>query len=137
MAVVGASRSSLYDAMEAPYSSSEINFQSCLGVQDGEIVWSPPQRITMTNGNRRQIAWFESPGQANERRVIWSNWVTQLLRGEIVNGVDDNNNGLKDEKGLSFDLHGDKVVIRLSIEKPGQNGASIVKELTAEVTCRN
>ena len=52
-------------------------------------------------------------------------------------GLDDNANGLKDEKGLSFDLDGDSVIIRLTIEKPGVDGTSIVKEHQARVTCRN
>lgn len=137
MAIVGASRSTIYDAMEAPFSGSEINFQTCLGVDAGAIVWSEPQRIALTNDNGRQVTWFEAAGLANERRVAWSNWVTQLFKGEMANGVDDNANGLKDEKGLSFDLDGDSVIIRLTIEKPGVDGTSIVKEHQARVTCRN
>jgi len=137
LAVVGASRSSIYDAMEAPFSGSEINYQTCLGVEDGEVVWSAPQRIALTNDTGRQVTWFEQPGLANERRVAWSNWVTQLFEGEVANGLDDNRNGLKDEKGLSFDLDGDSVIIRLTIEKPGVDGEPIVKTLQTRVTCRN
>jgi hypothetical protein len=137
LAVVGASRSSIYDAMEAPFSGSEINYQTCLGVEDGVVVWSAPQRIALTNDTGRQVTWFEQPGLANERRVAWSNWVTQLFEGEVANGLDDNRNGLKDEKGLSFDLDGDSVIIRLTIEKPGVDGEPIVKTLQTRVTCRN
>lgn len=137
LAIVGASRSTIYDALEAPFSGSEINYQTCLGVQDGELVWSPPQRIALTNDNGRQVTWFEDPGLEDERRVAWSNWVTPLFQGEIENGLDDNDNGLRDEKGLSFDLDGDSVIIRLTIEKPGVDGESIVKTLDARVTCRN
>jgi len=137
MAVVGASRATIYEAMEAPFSGSEINYQICLGVEAGEIVWSPPQRIALTSDNGRQVTWFEDPGLANERRVAWSNWVTLLFKGEAANGLDDNANGLKDEKGLSFDLDGDSVIIRLTIEKPGVDGHTVVKEHEARVTCRN
>ena len=137
LAVVGASRSTIYDAMEAPFSGSEINYQTCLGVEDGEVVWSAPQRIALTQDNGRQVTWFEQPGLENERRVAWSNWVTQLFEGEMANGLDDNSNGLKDEKGLSFDLEGDSVIIRLTIEKPGVDGEPIVKTLSTRVTCRN
>ena len=136
-AVMGSDRGTLNPDPALPAFSSLLRYQISMGVEDGEVVWSAPQRIALTNDTGRQVTWFEQPGLANERRVAWSNWVTQLFEGEVANGLDDNRNGLKDEKGLSFDLDGDSVIIRLTIEKPGVDGEPIVKTLQTRVTCRN
>ena len=134
-AVMGASRERLFPGDETPLDSSELRFEVNLGVEDGEVVWSDPQVIELASGT--QLAWRERPDAADERRVVWCNVVRPFLQGELVNGVDDNGNGLVDERGLSFVLDGDSVTIRLTLELTGRAGARTSRTLTSVVTCRN
>lgn len=137
MALVGADYESLFNAMQSPLAADEINYRTCLGVNDGLEVWSDPQRIAMTVDKGRQVTWFEDPGEVDQRRVAWSNWVREWFAGEVPNGIDDNGNGLTDEAGLSFDVEGKLIRIQLTIEKPGPDGKTIVRKLESKVTCRN
>ena len=137
MAVIGSSRDSLFQTPVSPVSTSELSFKSNLGVEDGEPVWSDPQKISMTEEQDAAVTWFENPGAPAERRIVWSKWVRAFADGEISNGVDDNGNGLVDEKGLSFEIEGDMVVIRLTIEKVAPDGTVVTRQLESRVTCRN
>jgi prepilin-type N-terminal cleavage/methylation domain-containing protein len=138
LAVIGASRASLWTTLEAPNHSSELNLVTNLGVQDGEPVWSDPQRIELVEGPTNEVTWLENPSQADEKRVVWARNVASFAEGEIPgNGIDDNANGLEDEKGLSFDVDGDSVTIHLTIEKHGPEGQTATRRLSTLVTCRN
>lgn len=134
-AVMGASRERLLPGDETPLDSSALRFEVNLGVEDGEVVWSDQQLIELSAAT--QLAWRERPEQDDERRVVWCNVVRPFLQGELVNGVDDNGNGLVDERGLSFVLDGDTVTIRLTLERAGPDGQRITRTLTSVVTCRN
>mgnify|MGYP000916787162 FL=1 len=68
---------------------------------------------------------------------MWTRASAKFLEGEISNGIDDNGNGLIDERGLSFEVQGKMVVIRITIEKPGPEGTLSTKTLETRVTCRN
>ena len=83
-----------------------------------------------------QVLWRQNPGEPEERRVAWCNAVRPFLEGELDNGVDDNGNGLIDERGLSFTLDKDLVTIRLSLGRAGKEGETVVCVETS-VTVRN
>ncbi len=135
-ALLGASQSTLYLTPQAPWSTTALNFESNLGVEEGEVVWSDPERVDLkiTNG---QIVWAENPDTLDEHSVVWSRWVPNLLEGELLSGEDDNDNGLIDEGGLSFELSGNSVIVRLTIEKQSPDGETFAKTLESVVTCRN
>jgi prepilin-type N-terminal cleavage/methylation domain-containing protein len=135
LALIGANRSTVYTVLPAPFSTSEIHFETNLGVQGGALAWSQPQTIALELGDRNKIVWSETSSE--NRRVVWSEWARNYLAGEILNGVDDNGNGLIDEKGLSFDLDGNSIVIRVSLEKEDRDGKPITRTMEARVTCRN
>ena len=135
-ALLGASRDTLYLTPQAPWSTSALNFESNLGVEAGEIVWGDPERIDLKIQGG-QIVWAQNPGEVNENSVVWSKWVPALLEGEFLTGSDDNLNGLIDEGGLSFELNGESVVIRLTIEKTDTDGKKYTRTLESVVTCRN
>ena len=136
LALIGANRSTVYTVLPAPFSTSEIHFETNTGVLGGALTWSQPQTIALeVGGERNKIVWSEAA--AENRRVVWSEYARQYLAGEVLNGVDDNNNGLIDEKGLSFDLDGNSIVIRLSLEREDKDGKPITRTLEARVTCRN
>jgi prepilin-type N-terminal cleavage/methylation domain-containing protein len=138
LAVLGAARDSLWTTQEAPLCNSELNLVSSLGMIDGEPVWSDPQRISMADGSANHVVWTENPGQPTEKRVVWGSHLRDFAEHEIgANGIDDNGNGLIDEKGLAFDIEGDSVRIRLTIERPGPDGKPMVRSVETVVTCRN
>lgn len=135
-ALIGASRQSLYVVMEAPQHAGEINYEMHLGYENGAIVWSDPEQIAITVVNGK-VVWKENPGQDDERQVVWCNYVRDFLEGEIPNSLDDNGNGLVDEGGLSFDIDGSSVIIRLTLEREDREGNLITRTVEQRVTCRN
>jgi prepilin-type N-terminal cleavage/methylation domain-containing protein len=137
MSVIGASRDSLVVAVEPPAFRTELYYQTSLGWQGGEMVASNPQKVAMVGENPREVVWCENPGQPDEKRIVWSKWVGEYMEGEFPNGEDDNDNGLIDERGLCFVVEGNRVIIRLTIEKPGPDGKLYRRKLETTVTCRN
>jgi prepilin-type N-terminal cleavage/methylation domain-containing protein len=137
LAIMGSSADTLWTVEEAPHSAHALNFESNLGMQDGEPVWSEPQQIALINEGTRNVAWFENPDMANQRKVVWNKYVAEFAAGETPNGLDDNGNGLIDELGLSFDKQGNSVIIRLTIQRQGPGGKWVTRELFTTVTCRN
>lgn len=135
-ALIGASRNTIVVPMESPLYADWLKFDINVGFENGEPVFGDTQEIRL-EAPAQEVVWLERPEEPDERRVVWSRWISQFLEGEVPNGEDDNGNGVVDEKGLSFDLEGDMVIIRLTIERPGPNGTTIRKTLRSQVTCRN
>jgi prepilin-type N-terminal cleavage/methylation domain-containing protein len=135
--LMGAVRQQLYTQASAPLSADSINYTSVLGVQDGRPVVSPLQRIAMTSEPEGAVTWFQDPGAAQEKRVVWTRDLRGFCEGEIPNGVDDNGNGLVDEKGLAFEVDGPMVRVVLTIERIGPDGKPVTKHIETRVTCRN
>jgi hypothetical protein len=134
LAIMGSDRGTLLPSVEEIHSDS-ISYSFFMGYEDGEFVWSNPERIGLEGGDA--IAWCDNPGEADERRVVWSRLVSPLLEGEVINGVDDNGNGLIDEDGLSFVVEGDRVVIRLTLRRPESDGRLVEQTVESIVYCRN
>ncbi|MCC6408835.1 MAG: prepilin-type N-terminal cleavage/methylation domain-containing protein [Planctomycetes bacterium] len=135
-AVMGASRERLIPDPESPIYSSELRYEVSLGVQDGEVVWGDAQWIGLDK-SADQVAWRERPDEPDERRVVWCKAVRPYLEGEQMNGVDDNGNGLIDEKGLVFTLTGSRVTVRLTLERKSETGEIVTRTVETMVTCRN
>jgi prepilin-type N-terminal cleavage/methylation domain-containing protein len=135
LSIIGAELSSLDVALEPPLNGNTLNYQVSLGFEGGAPQNSPVRRIA--HDGQTQISWAENPGAESERHAIWSSHAERFLAGEIENGIDDNGNGLIDERGLSFDKEGGMVVIRLTISRPGPDGKLTSKTLETRVTCRN
>lgn len=55
----------------------------------------------------------------------------------IMDGVDNNGNGLIDEEGLSFELDGSTLIIRLALEKVDHKGRTHTVSNETSVTFRN
>jgi prepilin-type N-terminal cleavage/methylation domain-containing protein len=133
-AVMGANRETLFPDPDSPNHDSRVWYEVSLGVEDGEVVWGDPEEISGANS---QVVWSQNPGQADERRVVWSNVVRPFLEGEIQNGQDDNQNGLIDENGLNFTLQGNRVTIRLTLERAQPSGGVHTQSVETSVTLRN
>lgn len=135
-AVMGANRETLVPDAAAPLSMEDLTFQVNLGIQDGEVVWGDPEQISLDELGGA-IFWSDSPGEAQQRRIVWTKLVAPFLEGELPNGMDDNGNGLIDEKGLSFVVDRNAVTIRLTLTDTGKDGQSVTRTVQTTVTCRN
>lgn len=135
LAVMGSDRETLLPQIEELHSNS-IRYSFSLGLEDGVIVWSDPEEIRLDAASR-SIQWRENPDAADERRAVWSNLVSPLLEGELINGADDNGNGLIDEDGLSFVLEGESILIRLTLSRPEVDGRLVQETVETVVHCRN
>jgi hypothetical protein len=135
LAVMGSDRDTLLPQVEAMHSDS-IRYSFSLGLEGGQVVWSSPEEIHLDD-SRTEIEWRENPDAAGERHVVWTKLVSPLLEGEVVNGVDDNENGLVDEDGLSFVIEGERVIIRLTLRRPEVGGRIVQQTVQSIVTCRN
>jgi len=134
-AIMGSNRETLIPDTEAPLTAEDLRFQVNLGIQDGQVVWSDPEKVAL-EAVRSQVYWSRNPDSAEERRVVWTSLVAPYLEGEIPNGMDDNGNGIIDEKGLSFVVYRDCVRIRLTLERV-VDGEVLTKKVETTVTCRN
>lgn len=136
LALMGSSRDSLFLAPVAPEHTEALNYEMNLGVQDGEPVYSDPQRIELVLENG-QVRWIENPEAEGSISAVWAKWISEYLEGEVPNGIDDNGNGLIDERGLSFNIDGNSVIIRLTMSQPGPDDGLVTRTLERRVTCRN
>lgn len=135
-AIMSSSENDLNPIKQAPLSTPQLDYQTCLGYQDGLPVYGELERIKYI-AEQGSIVWSQKPGDPDERTVVWSNWVPASLDGESPNGIDDNGNGLVDEQGLSFDTVGPKVNIRMTLRRTDPKGHIFKATMNNTVTCRN
>jgi hypothetical protein len=135
-AIMGSTRDRLFPDPESPIFSDSVEYVVSLGVEDGEVVWSDPDRISLDDAGKR-VSCLEAVDTTHERETTWTNVARPFLEGELPNGIDDNGNGLVDERGLTFTLDGNSVHIELSMERPGLEGTMITKSVRRSVTIRN
>jgi prepilin-type N-terminal cleavage/methylation domain-containing protein len=118
---------------QAPFSTRQITFQTVDGFAGGAAAWSNTQRLEFQSSpfdpddgidNDRNgvvddglVVWTTELGLAEERSVVLARNVRELQARETQNGTDDNGNGLIDESGLSFDFQGERLVIRITLER--------------------
>jgi len=148
-----ADASSVSPTPEAPFHASTIDFVPSAGFEAGAIQWADPERIEFqytgldpddgvdNDGNGLiddgVVVWIQAPGTADERTGIVCRDVPELLEGEIADGDDDNDNGLEDETGLSFDFQGSTVFVRLTIAVVDVEGNRMARTVTRAVALRN
>lgn len=136
-AIIGSDAETLIPEPEAPFFTPEIEYQVSLGVEDGEVVWSDPEIIGLDETDPALLYWGKNKDALDERVVVWCRTVAELMKDELLNGVDDNGNQITDETGLSFVVDGDSVTIRLTLERLGKEGEPIRVSKETTVTCRN
>ncbi len=135
-AVMGSHPNSLDPNMPAPLNQASLKYQVNLGISDGEVVWGNPEEVALEE-LKRQVYWSDNPDSADERRVVWTSLVAPYLEGELPNGIDDNGNGLIDEKGLSFSIDGQAIYMKLTLERVRSDGSVVASTVETVVTCRN
>ena len=135
LAIMGSDRDTLLPQVEDVHSTS-IRYNCSLGLENGVVVWGEPEEVRL-NDDGDSVEWRENPGTIDERQVVWTSLVSPLLEGETVNGVDDNGNGLIDEDGLSFVVEGERVIVRLTIQRREVDGRTVQQTVESIVACRN
>ncbi len=136
LALMAARKDSLTPANNAPLFTWHLDFNQSKGFEDGHEVLGDTERIELLPGPE-QIVWKQRPDTVDERKVVWTNWVRQLFKDEVPNGIDDDLNGLTDETGLSFTVDGNRVTIRLTLEREGPEHTTLKRTQETTVTCRN
>jgi hypothetical protein len=147
----------------APLGASSISFCRATGwrVTQSAVVWSAPYAVAWVpaagevdgDGIDNEgdgliddgvIQVTEPDAAGNPHTYTVATGCPKLAQGEgqdvglSANGVDDNGNGLIDECGLSFDLAGSVLTIRISLARrgpdpfnPAMPGAEIIEESVA------
>jgi hypothetical protein len=130
-----------------------LGYRHPAGADAGGIQWGPPMQVALeleegeiadgldNDGDglsdESLLAWRRSPGTPDEVRAVWCRGIRRYLEGEQPNLADDNGNGLIDERGLAFQLVGDVLTIRLSVELMDINGNPITGTAQTSVRIRN
>lgn len=123
-----------------PHATERVEFSSNLGLSNGAVVRGPVEEIVWlpTNIEDGRVVWREEPDTPAEREVNWSNAVPHVFKGEVDgNGLDDNNNGVRDEKGLGFTKFSNRVDIYVTVERLNNEGKRVSNQKVNSVTCRN
>jgi hypothetical protein len=135
LAIMGSDRETLVPQVEDVHTTS-LRYNCSLGLENGVVVWSDPEEVRLDEASA-SVEWRENPGTVDERQVVWTSLVSPLLEGETVNGVDDNGNGLVDEDGLSFVIEGQRVTVRLTLQRLEVDGRRVQQSVESIVACRN
>lgn len=130
--VYAAHRETITPVREAPEYSQDFEYQVHLGFENGEVVMSDPEIIRNDNST---VTWSKVD---NSQSVSWCNTVAEYLLGEIGgDSIDNNENALFDEAGLTFDVDRDLVRIQLTLTRTLSTGETISFSEETSVTCRN
>jgi prepilin-type N-terminal cleavage/methylation domain-containing protein len=132
--------------------TDRIDFRQALGIVNGKVTWGPQSRIAFefapgeindgvdNDGNGMVddgwVVLTRDVGGAAQRFVLCRG-VREAVPGEPINGLDDNGNGVTDEGGFNLQRVGDVMIIRLSIEGPGLDGATFVRTGQTSIRLRN
>ena len=133
------------DDLAAPTGGSGLSFQVRKGFASNNVVWGPVTSITWASddGDPRDNVDNDGDGLVDEGQVLMTDEngmtavlvrnVTEYLDGETANNTDDNGNGLEDEQGLSFELDGNRLRIRLTLSKVGADGQTVTRSAESVV----
>lgn len=139
LALMAAQQEAMNPMNAAPMHSTEINYQTVSGIENGEVVWGDPESIAL-DLDGLEVVWRRNPETEEEARVVWGKYVAAAAIGETLENVeDDNGNGLIDEYGLAFHLADDarSVLIQLSLAQINDVGERIETAAEARVAFRN
>ena len=133
--------------------SSTLTFHRSTGAPGGVIAWGNDRIVQFqmepseaddgldNDGDglidEGRVVLIDNVGLPNQQTTVLCSNVREYLQGEIPNGLDDNGNGLIDEQGLSFDMVGSTLVVRLTVERANQAGRRTWRTLETSVWVRN
>ncbi len=129
--------------LAVPNGSASLSYQKCTGFSGGVPIYGPQHRIEFEypdpsvpagGGLVRRVEGPPGPGQQSHS---WTHDVASYLEGELANGLDDNADGVIDERGLSFVLDGTILRISLTLERMTRRGFLIRRTVRTSVRLRN
>ena len=135
-ALRSADADSLSPSVAPPFSTNQLQFLCNEGFDGKETIWSGTRRIRFDSA-AGELSWTDDEGGPAEKRVVWSRDVSDRAQGEIVNGADDNSNGLVDESGLCFCFEDGALVVRLTLSGDLPDGGVMQRSWETRLGCRN
>jgi hypothetical protein len=122
-----------------PLGAASLGFRKATGSDAGQVTWGPRESIGLRSyAGDREVVWVRDvDDEDGPREIVLCGSVRGLAEGEAANGVDDNGNGLVDEEGLSFELSGRTLTIRLTLEARDRVGGVLTRTVSTSVKLRN
>lgn len=137
LALMAANEERTLPANSAPFNSELINYETSLGVEEGETIWSDPERIAL-DAQDSLVRWERNPDSPDVLQLVWGKHVSEMQIGELDGDLDDNNgNILIDEKGLSFNIDRSSVQINLTLRQILDDGTELTASTHTRVAFRN
>ncbi|MDJ0523152.1 MAG: prepilin-type N-terminal cleavage/methylation domain-containing protein [Planctomycetota bacterium] len=140
------------DAM-APYGSSVLTYERAEATTGGGVVWTTTRRIEFVQSASDALDGVDNDGNGlvddgeiwlvtdaglpGERRALLARHVAGFLAGEQENALDDNANGLTDERGLSFELRDGALHVRVSLQAVDPKGGYQTHTAETAIRMRN
>lgn len=122
-----------------PQGVEALTFRRSTGADAGEPTWGPRESLGLrTYEGDREVVWVRDvDDEDGPRAIVLCGSVRDLAEGEVANAVDDNDNELIDEQGLSFTLNGRTLTIRLTLETRDRVGGVLTRTVSTSVKLRN
>ena len=140
-------------AAAAPAGAAELAYRRSAGAVNGANTWGAPRRIAFAyemgelddglDNNENGLAdegvveLTIDVGLPGEQTVILCHGVRELDGDEQENGLDDDGDGLVDERGLAFQRTGNVLRLELTLERLDAERRTIVRDLETTVQPRN
>ncbi len=134
-------------------STHTIQYLQAVGFSAGEVEWTPLRRLALDyeigeiddgldnnqNGlvDEGRVVLTEDLGGPNQRQLVLTRWIPEVLEGELQNGTDDNGNGLVDERGFCLERVDETLVIHLSLQRRDAQGRLLSRTARASIRMRN
>ncbi len=151
--LVQARAESLAPSPDAPYGGSTLAYERARPDGTGGIGWSTTRRLEFVqaagdpldgidndrNGlvDEGEIWLVTDVGLPSEERSLIVRHVASFLEGEQENVLDDNGNGLVDERGLSLELREGVLYVRVSLQTVNPDGRVVTRTGETAVRMRN
>lgn len=152
-ALTDAGRTTLNPLPLTPYGSSSLSFRPAAGYTAGTVTWKDPCVIEwrssakdpedgLDNDNNGlvddgEVVIRRNVGTANENTVLLATGVPARAPGELVNSADDNGDGLRDERGLSFVMVKNGIRVRLATARIDSDKKLITRMAERIVALKN
>jgi len=136
LAMMSTNVESLDEVLSAPGFVSSVEYDVINDIVNGAPVLGVPERIEFVTATG-EIVWTRNPDAPDEMELTWTKHVPGLLDGEVINAIDDNENGIADEQGLAFNRDKKQIQIRLTLSRMDSQGVMYTRTRSRRVTVRN
>jgi prepilin-type N-terminal cleavage/methylation domain-containing protein len=151
-ALTDAGRTTLNPLPLTPYGSSSLSFRPAAGYTAGSVTWKDPSVIEWRSSQKDpengldddndivddgEVVFRHNVGTSGENLVLLARGVPARAPGELVNSADDNGDGLRDERGLSFVMVKNGIRVRLATVRIDSDKKIIVRMAERIVALKN